>query len=104
MATVGVSIPTKTSGRAARGFAARLAAAGLAKGDKVVFWGENRPEWIVCYWGCLLSGIIVVPIDYRSSADFVERVSSQVRARVILVGDDVDRESPRSFAARLEVG
>src|SRR6185436_19957213 len=33
-------------GRAARGFAARLAAAGLRKGDKVVFWGENRPEWI----------------------------------------------------------
>ena len=61
-------------GRAARGFAARLAAAGLQKGDKVVFWGENRPEWIACYWGCLLTGIIVVPIDYRSSLDFVIRV------------------------------
>ena len=44
------------AGRAARGFAARLADAGLAKGDKVVFWGENRPEWVVCYWGCLLAG------------------------------------------------
>ena len=86
------------AGRAARGFAARLAAAGLGKGDKVVFWGENRPEWVVCYWGCLLSGIVVVPIDYRSTIDFVERVNSQVRARVILVGDDVDGESPKSFA------
>ena len=85
------------AGRVARGFAARLAAAGLAKGDKVVFWGENRPEWVVCYWGCLLSGIVVVPIDYRSTIDFVERVNSQVRARVILVGDDVDGESPKSF-------
>src|SRR5687767_9359324 len=28
-------------GRAARGFAAKLAAAGFTKGDKVVFWGEN---------------------------------------------------------------
>jgi len=85
------------AGRAARGFAARLAAAGFAKGDKVVFWGENRPEWVVCYWGCLLSGIVVVPIDYRSTIDFVERVNGQVRARVILVGDDVDGESPKSF-------
>lgn len=34
-------------GRAARGFAARLADAGIRKGDKVVFWSENRPEWIV---------------------------------------------------------
>jgi long-chain acyl-CoA synthetase len=81
------------AGRAARAFAAKLGQAGLAKGDKVVFWGENRPEWVVCYWGCLLSGIIVVPIDYRSSADFVARVNSQVRARVLLVGDDVDQES-----------
>ena len=76
-------------GRAARGFAAKLAATGLRMGDKVVFWGENRPEWIACYWGCLISGIIVVPIDYRSSADFVRKVRGLVDARVVLVGDDV---------------
>jgi len=85
------------AGRAARGFAARLTTAGLVKGDKVVFWGENRPEWVVCYWGCLIAGIVAVPIDYRSTTEFVERVNSQVRARVILVGDDVDGDSPTSF-------
>ena len=77
-------------GRAARGFAMRLAAAGLKKGDKVVFWGENRPEWIVCYWGCLVSGVIVVPIDYRSSSDFVRKVRALVDARVVLIGEDVN--------------
>ena len=76
-------------GRAAKGFAAKLAAAGLRKGDKVVFWGENRPEWIACYWGCLISGLIVVPIDYRSSADFVAKVRRVVGARVLLVGEDI---------------
>jgi long-chain acyl-CoA synthetase len=76
-------------GRAARGFAAKLSAAGLRKGDKVVFWGENRPEWIACYWGCLILGVIVVPIDYRSTPDFLARVRRLVDARVILVGDDV---------------
>ena len=75
--------------RAARGFAARLHAAGLKAGDKVVFWGENRPEWVACYWGCLLDGVIVVPIDYRSSPDFVLKVRRLVEAPVILVGDDV---------------
>jgi long-chain acyl-CoA synthetase len=79
-------------GRAARAFAARLAGAGLAKDDKVVFWGENRPEWIACYWGCLISGIVVVPIDYRSSPDFVTRVRRLVQARIVLVGDDVDEQ------------
>jgi long-chain acyl-CoA synthetase len=77
------------AGRAARGFAARLAAAGFSKGDKVVFWGENRPEWVACYWGCLLAGIIAVPIDYRSSAEFVLKVRGVVGARLILVGEDV---------------
>ncbi len=80
------------TGRAARGFAARLAGAGLSKGDKVVFWGENRPEWIACYWGCVIAGVIVVPIDYRSSPDFVLKVRGLVDARVVLVGDDLNAE------------
>jgi long-chain acyl-CoA synthetase len=90
------------AGRAARGFAARLASAGFAKGDKVVFWGENRPEWVVCYWGCLLAGIIVVPIDYRSSTDFVARVNGLVQSRLLLIGDDIEKAvvgSPGPFHA-----
>jgi long-chain acyl-CoA synthetase len=84
-------------GRAARGFSTRLARAGIVKGDKVVFWGENRPEWVVCYWGCLLAGVVVVPIDYRSSAGFVARIGSLVDARVLLIGDDVEVEPNGSF-------
>jgi long-chain acyl-CoA synthetase len=76
-------------GRAARGFAARLTAAGIRQGDKVIFWGENRPEWIACYWGCLIAGIIVVPIDYRSSAEFVRRVTAIVDAQLTLIGEEV---------------
>ena len=76
-------------GRAARGFARKLSAAGLQKGDTVVFWGENRPEWLACYWGCLIAGIIVVPIDYRSSVEFVTRIRKLIHARVVLVGNDV---------------
>ena len=76
-------------GRAARAFAARLTAAGIRKGEHVVFWGENRPEWIAAYWGCLLNGIVVVPIDYRSPAEFVHKVSTLVDARATLVGDEI---------------
>ena len=74
---------------AARGFAGRLHEAGLRKGDAVLFWAENRPEWIAAFWGCVLTGVIVVPIDFRSSAEFAQRVGGIVRARVALVGDDV---------------
>jgi long-chain acyl-CoA synthetase len=76
-------------GRAARGFAARLAGAGVRKGDKVLFWSENRPEWVVAFWGCLLAGIVVVPIDYRTSPDFLARISRTVAAKLVLMGEDV---------------
>jgi long-chain acyl-CoA synthetase len=76
--------------RAARGFAAKLIANGVLKADKVVLWGENRPEWIACYWGIQLAGAIAVPIDYRSSREFADRIRGIVDARVVLAGDDVD--------------
>ena len=74
---------------ASRGFACRLREAGVGKGDAVLIWAENRPEWIVAFWGCVIAGIVVVPIDYRSSLDFARRVAAIVHARVALVGDDV---------------
>jgi long-chain acyl-CoA synthetase len=76
-------------GRAARAFAARLTDAGVRKGDKVVVFSENRPEWLVAFWGCLLVGVIVVPIDYRSAPDFLVRVTRIVAAKVVLLGQDV---------------
>ena len=75
---------------AARRLADRLHAAGLVKGDAVLLWGENRPEWIVAFWACLLRGIVVVPIDYRSAPALVDRIGTIVSARVLLAGDDVD--------------
>jgi len=75
--------------RAARSFAARLQRSGIGKGEKVLVWSENRPEWIAALWGCLLNGTVVVPIDYRSSFEFLERVQEQVRARAVLTGDEV---------------
>jgi long-chain acyl-CoA synthetase len=76
-------------GDAARGFASRLAAMGLLRGDKVVFFSENRPEWVIAFWGCLLIGVVVVPIDYRSSPDFLARVARIVSAKLVLLGEDV---------------
>src|SRR5260221_1411621 len=79
----------KEMGRMARAFAARLHDGGLRKGDAVVFWSETRPEWIAAFWGCLLRGVVVVPIDYRSSPDFLLRVSRIVSAKLVLIGQDV---------------
>ena len=46
--------------RVARG----LLAAGIAKGDCVALWAENRPEWMSVWMGTIIAGIIIVPIDF----------------------------------------
>ena len=74
---------------ASRAFAGRLRDAGIKPEQKVVLWCENRPEWIVVLWGCLLEGIILVPIDYRSSSDLMLRIADIVDAKCIVVGDVV---------------
>jgi long-chain acyl-CoA synthetase len=79
-------------GRAARAFATRLRNDGYSRDDKILLWGENRPEWIVVFWGALLSAIPVVPIDYRASQGFVRRVQTIVGARLMLIGDEVEVE------------
>ena len=43
--------------RAAAAFAEYLKAQGIGKGERVLFWGENRPEWVVALWGCLLAQV-----------------------------------------------
>jgi acyl-CoA synthetase (AMP-forming)/AMP-acid ligase II len=43
----------------------------------------------VALWGCLLAGVVVVPMDYRTSAKFLGRVTRIVAARLVLIGEDV---------------
>ena len=74
---------------AARAFAGRLGGDGVGSGDKVVVWSENRAEWLIAFWGCLLAGAVVVPVDYRASAELLQRVAAIVAAKVILVGSEV---------------
>ncbi len=91
---------------AARGFSGRLHEAGLRKGDAVLFWAENRPAWIAAFWGCVLAGVVVVPVDFRSSPEFARRVCGIVHARVALVGDDVtaaDADGQTGLGAEIEV-
>jgi long-chain acyl-CoA synthetase len=68
----------------ARHFAVELQRRGIAKGDRVVLWGENRGEWVSAFWGCALCGVIVVPLDRSSSQDFARAVAGQVSASLLV--------------------
>jgi long-chain acyl-CoA synthetase len=67
-------------------FAAELERRSVVAGDRVVLWGENSAEWIGIFFGCLLRGVIVVPLDAAGSSDFAGRVVKDVLPKMI-VGD-----------------
>jgi long-chain acyl-CoA synthetase len=67
-------------------FAAELERRGVAAGERVVLWGENAAEWIGVFFGCLMRGVIVVPLDAAGSSEFADRVVRDVSPKLI-VGD-----------------
>jgi long-chain acyl-CoA synthetase len=89
--------------RRAREFAAWLRGEGFQAGDKVVLYSENRPEWVIALWGCLLEGVIVVPVDFRSPLDFVRRVCQITAARLVLAGAEAPPPTMTAFAAGVRV-
>src|SRR5258705_12771454 len=73
---------------AAYRFARELSARKISKGDRVVVCGPNSAAWVAAFFGCAHRGVIVVPMDYASSPDFVCRVFQQVNARLLLCSRD----------------
>ncbi len=71
-------------GGVARSFAASLEQRGVAPGDRVLLWGENCAEWVAAFFGCVLHGAVVAPMDQAASADFAMRVAQTVDAKMIV--------------------
>lgn len=64
-------------------FAAELHARGIAKGDRVLIWGDNGAAWVGALFGCILRGVIAVPIDVAGSPDFAHRVAHEVAPKLV---------------------
>jgi long-chain acyl-CoA synthetase len=88
-------------------FAADLDRRGVAAGDRVVLWGENSAEWIGVFFGCLLRGVIAVPLDAAGSSEFAARVLKDVSPKLI-VGDrrllaSLENVVPRILFSEMDV-
>jgi long-chain acyl-CoA synthetase len=57
---------------------------GYRKGDRVVLWSENQPEWGVAYLGAASIGLVVVPLDSQTWHKEVWSVARFTEARAIL--------------------
>jgi long-chain acyl-CoA synthetase len=72
--------------RLAGRFAAQLVRRGIGPGDRVLIWGENSAEWMAAFHGCILRGVLAVPLDAYGNAEFARRVAADVKPK-LAVGD-----------------
>lgn len=77
--------------RTATQFAGELEAREIAKGDRVLLWGDNSGEWVAAFLGCMFCGAIAVPMDAIAEKSFALRVAQQAGVKLAVVG----RNSPR---------
>lgn len=68
-------------------FAAELVRRGIGTGERVLLWGQNSAEWIGVFFGCVLRGVLIVPLDAGGGVEFARRVASETSPKLI-VGDD----------------
>ena len=70
----------------ARRFGAELIRREIGKGDRVLLWGENSGECVAAFFGCVLRGVLPVPIDIGSNVEFARRVTQEVAPK-LMAGD-----------------
>jgi long-chain acyl-CoA synthetase len=78
----------------------RLRALGLGPGDRLLTWSPSAPELPAVYFGAIMAGLVLVPLDLRMAADAIERIAARAEARHLALGTGRDAPDPRD--ARLE--
>ena len=78
----------------AQQFALELRARGIARGDRVLLWGENCGEWVAAFLGCLFAGAVAVPMDEGADKSFAARVAQQAGVRLAVAGRNLPSLSP----------
>jgi len=84
------------------GFAHHLKQRGIRTGDRVLLWGSNSAEWMAAFWGCLLRGAVVVPIDDGATLDFTARVARGTFAKLVIASAGKPTLHPATATLNLE--
>jgi long-chain acyl-CoA synthetase len=84
-------------------FARELESRNIGKGDRVLLWGQNSPEWVAAFFGCILRGVVVVPMDRIASPDFMQRVARDVQAKLVVCSSAMAEFAGECQGPRLEL-
>jgi len=58
---------------------------GITRGDRILIWGVNRPEYGIAFLAALRLGAILVPLEANYAAEFAQKISERTRASGAIV-------------------
>ena len=64
--------------------------AGVAKGDRVILWAVNRPEWGIAFFSIAHLGAVSVPLDVRHTVDFGKKIVGQTEAKLVIASSQTE--------------
>jgi long-chain acyl-CoA synthetase len=70
------------------GVAGALRDWGIRKGDRVAILSENRPEWTIADFACLLMGAVVVPVYATLTGEQTVHILRDSGARIVFVSSE----------------
>ena len=62
----------------------QLAAQAGRESPRVVLWAIPGARWAMAFYGCVLAGVTVVPVDAGFSPEFLRRISNRSRASLLI--------------------
>ncbi len=65
-------------------FAGYLQQQHIAQGERLVIWSASRADWLIAYFGALLVGMVVVPLDVNTKEDFLARIAETTEAKFLV--------------------
>ena len=92
-----VSISSQEFYRNVTGVARSLLQWGISKGDRVAILSENRPEWPITDFACLLIGAVTVPIYSTLTSEQTAYLLRDSGARVIFTSTEKQLEKVQAI-------
>ncbi|WP_094606466.1 putative sulfoacetate--CoA ligase [Sporomusa silvacetica DSM 10669] len=79
---------------AAQKFAQQLERQGLQKGGRVAMILENGANWVIAFWGILLAGGVVVPLNPRFKPAEISGLLEQAETQLVIVNNEGAKALP----------
>jgi long-chain acyl-CoA synthetase len=76
---------------------------GIRKGDRVAILSENRPEWTISDFACLLIGAVVVPVYATLTGEQTAYILKDSGARIVFVSGEKQLLKVRAIRAQTSV-